>query len=64
MTALDFADVRTSAQYAIEVNEGFSACLSGKRLEDCPYFPQESAPAQAWSQGWRSAAKATKIKFR
>lgn len=60
---LDFADVRTNAQFAIEVNEGYSACLRGARQDDCPYFPQDSGPAQAWSHGWRMAANVTKVRF-
>lgn len=60
---LDFTNVQTAAKFASEVNEGYSACLRGSRLINCPYFPGESEPAQAWQHGWRMAANASKIKF-
>ena len=56
MTQLDFTQHQTQAKFTGEVNEGYSACLGGTRIEQCPYFPHESEPAQAWQHGWRMAA--------
>lgn len=60
--ALTSHSTKPKRSFTREVNEGYSDCLAGTRIEQCPYFPVESEPAQAWQHGWRMAASYLKGK--
>lgn len=63
MTYMDaFSPHEPLKKFVIEMHEGYNAFFCNVKRGLNPYFPHDSAVAQAWFKGWDTAALSLKGK--